>query len=77
MTAPPTARRDVATHMAAQAEMFSGFSEVAAADPRHSWFPTAHTPAAMADATSAGNRMVSFPHTTHMCCRRRVHMMMP
>lgn len=36
--------RDIPTHMAEVGKMFSGFSEVAAASPEHSWFPTAHTP---------------------------------
>jgi acetyl-CoA C-acetyltransferase len=57
----------VPEHMSRQARMFSGFSQVAAADPEHSWFPTAHAPEDMADPTSHGNRWVAFPYTKYMC----------
>lgn len=59
--------RDLPTHMAEVGKMFSGFSEVAALQPDHSWFPTAHTPKDMIDPASAGNRMVSLPYTKYMC----------
>ena len=54
--------RDLPTHMAEVGQMFSGFSEVAAAHPEHSWFPTAHTPEDMIDPGAAGNRVSSESH---------------
>jgi len=59
--------RSVPEHMAAQSAMFAGFSEVAAAQPEHAWFPRARTAAEIASPDAAGNRWVGFPYTKFHC----------
>ena len=51
--------------MAANAELFEGFSKVAAAQPDHAWFPTERSADEIATPTEA-NRTVGFPYTKYM-----------
>ena len=46
--------------MKASAELFEGFSRVAAAQPQHAWFPVERTAADIAHVTDA-NRWIGYP----------------
>jgi hypothetical protein len=46
--------------MKASAELFEGFSRVAAAQPQHAWFPVERTAADIAQVTDA-NRWIGYP----------------
>jgi len=63
----------VEEHMLETAKMFSGLSEVAAEQPEHAWFPTAHSPEEMVTAT-ATNRWVGYPYTKYMVAAPTVDM---
>lgn len=54
------ARLSLAEHQAQVAELWSGFSAVAAANPR-AWFPEARSAADLLDG-EGGNRMIAFPY---------------
>ena len=53
-------------HMAKVGNLMEGFSRVAAADPKHAWFPTAHDAKGLI-APTAGNRMVAYPYPKFAC----------
>ncbi|MFC5677242.1 crotonase/enoyl-CoA hydratase family protein [Aeromicrobium endophyticum] len=61
---------DVATHRAAIARLWSGFSRIAAANP-FAWSPTAVDPDELATPTP-GNRAISEPYTKLMCANLQV-----
>jgi len=48
------------------ADLFAGFSKVAAACPEHAWFPKEHSPEELM-LESKRNRMVGHPYTKLMC----------
>ena len=56
--------RDLDEHLAAVAELWSAFSQVAATNP-HAWIQQAYTPAEIA-TPSDDNRMIGFPYTKRM-----------
>lgn len=57
----------MAEHRRVVGKILSRFSDVAAADPQHAWFPEHRTPEEIVTASDA-NRMVSGPFYTVKCC---------
>lgn len=57
--------RGLDEHRRQLGELLSGFTEVAAADPDHAWFPLVRSPSEIVEP-SGTNRMVAYPYTKLM-----------
>eukprot|EP00927_Polykrikos_kofoidii_P011464 TRINITY_DN14876_c0_g1_i4.p1 TRINITY_DN14876_c0_g1~~TRINITY_DN14876_c0_g1_i4.p1 ORF type:complete len:595 (+),score=97.09 TRINITY_DN14876_c0_g1_i4:97-1785(+) len=59
--------RSTEEHMGAVSEMWATFSEVAAEQPEHSWFPTARSAREIQHPDGVRNRFVGYPYTKYHC----------
>jgi acetyl-CoA C-acetyltransferase len=63
--------RNAEAHMPRVAELFAGFSLIAAAHPEHSWFTASKTKDFLL-AQNDDNRMMSYPYRKWMCARDEI-----